>query len=141
MAQTNQLAGWPLGPGSDQVMGNYGGSAIAAGLAVKYDTSNPGGPNTPRGVVITSDSTLVIGITVDSIPALANGIAGTGKVRRAGMAVATASATIHVGQYVMSDSAGKVLPQTAGLFQTGIADSEALSGDSVLVWVAPAKNA
>lgn len=144
MAQNNQLAGWPLGSGADQGMAVYSTTtAVGANLVVKYDTSNVGGPSLPRGVIITSDDTLCIGVTVDALAvAPVAGVPGpVGRVRRAGMAVCTASATIHVGQYLMSDSAGKVLPHTAGKYQIGIADSEAVSGDLVNVWLEIAKNA
>jgi hypothetical protein len=135
MAQINQLGGIAVA-GGDIPVKNYGGSDIAAGLVVKYDTSNPGGTNLPRGVVITSNDTLAMGVTVTVIPA-----GKTGLVRTLGQAIGTASATIHVGQVLMSDSAGKVLPQTAAKTQIGIATSEALNGDFVAIDIARAANA
>jgi hypothetical protein len=134
MAQINQLGGIAVN-GGDIPVKNYGGSDIAAGLVVKYDTTNPGGTNLPRGVVITSDDTLAMGITVTVIPAGKMGL-----VRTLGQGIATASATIHVGQVLMSDAAGKVLPQTVTKYQIGIAASEALNGDFVAVDIARAKN-
>jgi hypothetical protein len=135
MAQINQLAGIAIA-GGDITVKNYGGTDIAAGLAVKYDTANPGGSGIPRGVVITASDVAAMGVTVTVIPA-----GKTGLVRTMGQAVATASGTLHVGDIVMTDSAGKVLAQTAGKYQLGIAASEAITADPVLVDIARAKNA
>jgi len=135
MAQINQLGGIAVA-GGDIPVKNYGGSDIADGLAVKYDTSNPPGTNTPAGVVITSSDANPIGFALGTIPAGKMGL-----VRRLGRAVGTASATIHVGDVLMTDSAGKVLPQTAGKYQIGIAASEAVNADKVAVDISIAKDA
>lgn len=135
MAQLNQLGGIAI-PGGDITVKNYGVSDIAAGLAVKYDTSNPGGSGLPRGVILTASDVGAMGVAVTTIPA-----GKTGVVRTMGQAVATASGTLHVGDICMTDSAGKVLAQTAGKYQLGIVASEAVANDAVLVDIARAKNA
>jgi Uncharacterized conserved protein (DUF2190) len=122
--------------GGDLPFKNYGGSAIAAGLAVKLDTGTvPSGTN-PAGVVVTTSSVGAIGVTMESIPA-----GKMGRVRCYGVAPATAGGTIAVGDYVMAANTGVVVTQTAGLFGLGYALSGAASTETVRVLLALAKNA
>ncbi len=135
MANYNTIGRVPV-PGGDKTFANAG-AAIAAYLAVKLDTAHTPSATAPPSVVITASDVGPIGFTVNALAATT----GLGLVQLAGLGVGTASATIHVGDVLMTDSAGKVLPQTAGHYQVGIAQSEAVSGDLVLVQIAIAKNA
>jgi hypothetical protein len=139
MAQLNQVSGIAV-PGGDIVVKNYSGSDIGAGLAVILDATNtPKGSGVgPVGVTLPASDAAFFGITLETIPTLK-----TGRVRWMGAAVGTASATVHIGATVMCDSAGKILTQTAGKFQAGMAGSEALNADPILVFLTPgaAKNA
>ena len=137
LTNPNAVAGYAI-PGGDLPVKNYSAvTAIAAGVAVKFDTANPGAGvyGSPTGVLLTS-SDRTVGVTVDAIPA-----GKFGRVRTMGGAVLTAGATIHAGDVVMANAAGAAVPQTAGLFQLGTAANEALSGDPVLVILSIAKNA
>jgi hypothetical protein len=135
MAQINQLGSIPIS-GGDLTVKNYQGSDIAAKRVVKFDTVNTPDTSKARGVLLTSDSTFALGITLVTL------VAGRlGQIRLLGAAVAVASATVHIGDWLMSDSAGKVLPQTAALTAIGRAMSEAANNEDVLVWLCPAKNA
>lgn len=112
---------------------NYTGSDIAAGIAVKIDTT----AGNVDGVVQTTDDTLSIGITMEVIKAGA-----FGRVRVYGVAVATAGGTVTVGKPVMTDSAGKVVDQTAGKYQIGYAlDGTTSANDQIRVLLSIAKNA
>lgn len=136
MAQINQLAGTYV---LDIPCHNYSSSVdLAANVAVILDTSNTGGTGTnpAPGVTLPASNAKPFGFTVSKIP-----FGKTGLVRVYGVAVATASGTIHVGDILMTDSAGAVLPQTTGLAQIGLALSEAVSTDTVLVLIDRAKNA
>jgi len=133
MAQVNQLAATYL---LDVPVHNYGGSDLAEGVAVILDTTNTGGANTAPGVMLPASSAKSIGFLPSAIPAGKSGV-----MRVYGIASGIASATVHVGDVLMVDTAGKVLPQTAGLHQIGIAFSEAVANDRVLVLIERAKNA
>jgi hypothetical protein len=134
MAQINQLG---RVPGIELPVKNYGVSDIAAGLAVIIDTTNtPAGSGTPMGVTLPASDAAAFGILVTT--AVAGRMAN---VQLSGVAIGVASATIHVGDVLMTDSAGKLLPQTAGKFQIGVAMSEAVSTDNVAVLISRAKNA
>lgn len=137
MAQLNQLGSIAI-PGGDLTVKNYQGADIAAKRVVKFDTTNvPGGSgSSPRGVLLTSDSTFALGITLNTLVTLR-----LGQIRLLGAAICTASATVHIGDWLMSDAAGKVLPQTAALTAIGRSMSEAANGEDCLVWLCPAKNA
>lgn len=136
MAQLDQLAGIAI-PGGDITVKNYGVSDIAEGLAVILDTTNtPDGGGTPIGVTLPASDVKSFGIAVTSIPA---GKFGT--VRVLGVAIGTASGTIHMGDFLMTDSAGKVLVAGAGKYTIGQAMSEAVTTDRVAVLIAKAVNA
>lgn len=115
---------------------NYGVSDLAEGSAVILDTSNTGGANTAVGVKLPASDVNPVGILPTAIPAGKSGV-----VRVYGVASGIASGTVHVGDPLMTDSAGKVLAQTAGKFQIGICWSEAVANDRVLVLLDRAKNA
>ena len=117
---------------------NTSGSDIAAKLAVILDTSNPpDGSGTPMGIKLPASDANAFGITLEAIPNNKIGrVAVIGSV-----AVGSASGTVHVGDYVMTDSAGKILAQTAGKYQIGMSLSEAVSTDDIKVLIMPAKNA
>ena len=133
MAQVNQLAATYL---LDVPVHNYGGSDLAEGSAVILDTSNTGGANTAVGVTLPASDAKVIGILPSTIPAGKSGV-----VRVQGIANAIAGGTLHVGDVVMGNSAGKVVAQTAGLQQIGYCWSEAVNNDRVLVLIDRSKNA
>lgn len=135
MAQINQLSRTRV-PGGDDTVKNYGVTDIGAYLAVILDTTNTPGSGTPKGVTLPASDVGAYAFTITPL------VAGKlGQVQTLGIAIGTASATIHIGDYLMTDSAGKVLPQTAGKYQIGQAQSEALTGENVLVRIATAKNA
>jgi hypothetical protein len=133
MAQINQLGGVDV---LSLPVKNYGGSDIPDGSCVILDTANPGSSNSPRGVTLPASDVKAWGFAIGTIPAGKVGLA-----RVYGVAPGIASGTLHVGDVVMSDSTGAVLAQTAGKYQVGIAQSEAVSGDRVLVLIERAKNA
>jgi hypothetical protein len=122
--------------GGIKTVKNYGVSDIAEGLCVKPDTSNTGSNSAPMGVILTADDAKAWAVTMQIIKA-----GQSGEVQTLGQTWATASGTIHVGDPLMTDSAGKVLAQTAGKYQIGIAVSEAVSGDPCQFDIARAKNA
>lgn len=136
MPQINQLTSVNIG--YDLPFKNYGGSDIAEGLAVKYDTGNLPGSGVAPGVVITSDDTLVIGVAVSTIPA-----GKIGMVRMGGRAIGISSAAaLTVGTVLMTDAAGKVLAQTAGKYQIGTcASTVTAANDRVAIDICRAKNA
>lgn len=138
MAVFNQLAGLPIA-GGDIVFKNYGGSAIASGLAVLADGTNKGDANNPPGVVLPTAAGGVaktIGVAVETIPA-----GGTGKVRLIGAAVCVANATITPGTLVQIDDTASFLGNVKVAASTneilGKALSDAVAGDPVLVFVMP----
>ena len=133
MAQVNQLGAIHL---LDISVHNYGGSDLAEGVAVILDTSNPGTATTMPGVTLPASDAKAFGILPAKIPAGKDGYC-----RVYGVAVGTATGTLHVGDYVMTDSAGGVKAQTAGLYTLGMALSEAVNGDRVQVLIDRAKNA
>lgn len=138
MAQIYQLAGTYF---LDIPVHNYGGSTLAAGVAVIADSSNPPGPNAAMGVTLPASDVKALGFLVDAIPA-----GKSGRLRVQGIAVATPTvgATFAAGDPVMSDSSGFVTSCTAGKYQIGIAMSPittAVAGDTCLVLVDRAKNA
>lgn len=136
MAVFEQVMGSSV-DGGDLEFKNYGGSAIPAFTAVKIDGGNATSASAPAGVVQTTDDTNCIGFTVEAIPA-----GKSGRVRCYGAAVAIAGAAITVGTYVMSNSAGKVVAQTAGKFGIGYTMRTASAdGENVTVLIAAAKNA
>lgn len=106
------------------------GVDIAEGRVVKLDAATD-------GITITSSDVGAFGITVDTIK-----VGKYGRVAVYGVAVAVAGGTVTKGAPVMSDSAGKVVDQTAGKYQIGIAlDGTTTSGDQVRVLLTQAKNA
>lgn len=106
------------------------GADIAAALAVKLDAATD-------GVTITSSDVGAFGVTVDLIKT-----GKYGRVAVSGVAVCTAGGTVTKGAPVMTDAAGKVIDQTAGKYQLGIAlDGTTVSGDQVRVLLKQAKNA
>lgn len=113
MTQYNQVSGVGV---VDLTFKNTSGNDIAAGLAVIADSSNAPSPGTPGGVVLPASDVTPLGITVDAIPA-----GKTGRVRVTGVAPCTCSAAVTYGAYLMTDSAGKVLAQTAGKYAIGVA--------------------
>lgn len=134
MAQVNQVAGTYL---LDIPVHNYSTTTdLAEGVAVIPDTANPGGANTAMGVALPASDAKPFGFLVSKIP-----FGKSGLCRVYGIASAVASGTLHVGDIVMTDSAGAVKAQTAGLAQIGIAVSEAVSTDRVLVLIERGKNA
>jgi predicted RecA/RadA family phage recombinase len=136
MAVFEQVAGSAV-DGGDIYFKNYGGSAIPAFTAVKIDSSNATSATAPPGVVQTTDDTNAIGFALESIPA-----GKSGRVRCYGVAVAIAGAAITVGTYVMTNSSGQVVAQTAGKFGIGYAIRTAsASTENVPVLIMAAKNA
>ena len=138
MAQILQSPGIHL---LDVTVHNYGGSQLNAGSAVIMDTSNTGTQALAPGVVLPASDAKAIGFLVDNIPA-----GRTGRMRVYGVAVAipTVGVSFNPGDPLMSDSSGFVKPQTAGLYQIGVAFSPittAVSGDTCLVLIDRAKNA
>lgn len=134
MAQIDQLGSIAT---TDLTVKNYSGSDIADKLVVILDTTNlPDGSGTPIGVTLPASDVKAFGVAVGTLPTLK-----MGRIRVAGAAVCVASGTIHMGDVLMSDSAGKVLAQTAGKYQIGIAMSEAVTTEDVLVFLQRAKNA
>lgn len=138
MAVYNQLSALPI-PGGDFVFKNYGGTAIAAGLGVLCDGTNKGDANNPPGVVLptsTGGVAKTIGITVETIPA-----GGMGRVRVIGAAVGLANATLAPGDPVeLSDVAahlGEIIAAASTHRGVGIALSDAVAGDPILVLVSP----
>lgn len=130
-------------PVVDLTFKNYGGSDIAAGLAVLADTSHPPSGDVPGGVVLPTASGGVagtIGITVEIIKA-----GGTGRVRVLGGYPCTANGTITYGDIVQaSDTSAKLgWAKTCGAAtrQLGIAMCGASNGEVVQVFVFPAANA
>lgn len=112
---------------------NTSGSDMAEGIAVMLDTFVSG----QISVKLTSGNTVAcLGITQEAI---ANG--KIGRVIAIGVASATASGTITAGQFVMPDSAGKVLTQTATNAAVGIALQDALTTERLDVLLVPARNA
>lgn len=137
MTQLNQVSGFGV-PGGDVGVKNYSVTDMAAGIWVSLDTVNTPSNTAPVGVVLPTNDTKPFGVTVTAIAA-----GKIGLVRWMGGGIGTASATIHIGDVVMCDSNGKLLPQTATHFQVGIAGSEAASTEPVLIYITPggAKNA
>jgi hypothetical protein len=132
MAQLNQLGTIPT---VTLTCKNTSGSDIAEGIAVILDTYVTG----QLSVKLPASDVGAFGVTAEAIP---NG--KMGRVIVTGVANCTASATITSAgatAYVMTDSAGKVLPQTAGKYQLGIALQDAVSTDRVNVLLCQAKNA
>lgn len=131
MAQLNALGSFPT---LTYTVKNTSGSDIAANIGVIADTYVAGqiSVKLPTG----SGTTHPFGITMEAI---ANG--KTGRVMGGGIAVCVASGTLTAGGPVMLDSAGKVLAQTAGLYQTGVCMQDAVATDAVNVLLAFAKNA
>lgn len=137
MAVINEMSGTSTSNGMDLPFKNYGVSDIAAGLAVKLDTSNVGDTNTPQGVILTASDAGAIGFALTVLKA-----GGIGMVRCGGTAVAVAKASFNPGVVLMTNSEGKVLTQTSGLCQIGYAMTKPTAdGDSCVVLIAPAKNA
>lgn len=134
MAQIYQLAATYL---LDVPVHNYSTTTdLAEGVAVILDTANPGGVNTAVGVTLPASDAKPFGFLTTKIPFGKSGVA-----RVYGVASGVASGTLHVGDIVMTDSAGAVKAQTTGLAQIGICMSEAVSTDRVLVLIDRAKNA
>lgn len=134
MAQVYQLGGTSV---LEIPVHNYSTTTdLAEGVAVIPDTSNTGGANTAMGVVLPASDAKPFGFLTTKIP-----FGKSGVCRVYGVAVGVASGTLHVGDIVMTDSAGAVKAQTTGLAQIGIAVSEAVSTDRVLVLIDRAKNA
>jgi len=133
MTQLNQVAGTHL---LDVPVHNYGESTLTTAFAVILDTSNTGGANTAVGVTLPASDANAFGILVESIPTLR-----TGRCRVQGIAPCTASGTVHVGDYLKTDSTGSVLKATAGTYVIGICMSEGVSGDIVNVLIDRSKNA
>lgn len=132
MAQIKQLGVIPT-----VVLGckNTTVSDIAEGIAVILDTYVAG----QISVKLPASDVGAFGVTQEIIPA-----GKYGRVIVSGVANCTASATITSAgatAYVMTDAAGKVLPQTAAKYQLGIALQDALNADRVMVLLAQAKNA
>lgn len=114
---------------------NTSGSDIAEGIVVSLATYVAG----QISIGLPASDVGPFGVTAEAI---ANG--KVGRVIVSGVANCIASATITSAAgtaYVMCDNAGKVLPQTAGKYQTGIALQDAVSTDRVNVFLCPAKNA
>ncbi len=135
MPQINQLASRAI-LGGDITVKNYTGTDIPAFTAVKFDIANPGGTSNSRGVITTTSDANSYGVTLTVIPAGKQGL-----IRTHGEAVCVASGSISLGDTVMTDATGKVLVQTAGKYQLGIATSVAVANDQVTVDIARAKNA
>lgn len=134
MTQYNQVGGVGV---VDLTFKNATGSDIAAGLAVIADSSNPPSPGVPGYITLPASDEKPLGITVDAIP---NG--KTGRVRVIGVAVCTCSAAVAFGAYVETDSAGKVLPQTAANYAIGVAlGATAGTGELVSVLIDRSINA
>jgi hypothetical protein len=133
MAQVNQLG---RVPGIELPFKNYSVAAIAQKLAVIRDTTNLPGAGTPAGITLPASDVAAFGILVTNAA-----VGGMANVQITGVAIGTAIATIHIGDVLMTDSAGKLLPQTAGKYQIGTAMSEALTGEDVAVFLHQAKNA
>jgi hypothetical protein len=133
MTQINQLGGVDV---LSLPVKNYGVTDIVDGACVILDTANPGSSNAARGVTLPASDVKPYGFAVGTIPAGKPGL-----VRVYGVGVGIASGTLHVGDVVMCDSAGAVLAQTAGKYQVGIAQSEAVATDRVQVLIERAKNA
>jgi len=138
MAIINQLAGTHL---LDIPVHNYGGSTLAEGVAVIFDTTNVATSSGAPGVALPASDVKAVGFLVSAIPA---GKSGLLRVQGIALANPTVGATFAPGDPVMSDSTGSVTAQTAGKYQIGIAVTgvtTAVSGDKVLVLVDRAKNA
>lgn len=113
---------------------NTSGSDIASNIGVIADTYVAGqfSVKLPTG----SGTAFPLGITMEAI---ANG--KVGRVMFQGIASCVAAGTITAGGPVMLDSAGKVIAQTTGLYQAGVALQDCVTTDAVNVFLAPAKNA
>jgi len=135
MAQFNQLG---RTPGIELPVKNYGVTAIAEKLAVIRDTANPPGPDgVAMGVTLPASDAGAFGILTSPIA-----VGGYANVQLTGVARCVAGAAIALGQVVMTNSAGKIVPQTAGLYQIGTAMSVATAiNEDVLVFLHQAKNA
>lgn len=134
MAQINQLG---RVPGIELPVKNYGVSAIAEKLAVIIDTTNLPGVSTPMGVTLPASDVGAFGIL--TCGAAAGGMAS---VQVSGVARCTAGAAVTIGAYVMTNSVGKIVAQTAGKYQIGMAMSTTDGADQdVLVLLCQAKNA
>lgn len=132
MAQNKQVGS---APNLTLVCKNTSGSDIAEGIAVMLDTYVSG----QISVKMTASDVGAIGVALEPI---ANG--KFGRVVVGGVVSCVASATITSAggtAVVMTDAAGKVLPQTAAKYQLGYALQDAVNTDRVDVLIAPAKNA
>lgn len=112
-------------PGGDIPVLNYGGTAIPSNTAVLFDTT----VGNVNGVVIPSSGGGVAGtagITMSTIPALANGIPGSGTVRRAGCANVIMDGAVTAGQYVRADDTASHLGQAKAVTAAGTTASEIL---------------
>jgi hypothetical protein len=128
---------------NDFIFKNYSASTdIGVSLFVMVDTTaanliNATTINDAVGIALPTDNTVaVLGVTMET--------ARYGqhcRVRTAGIAAVTASATVTPGQFLMTDSAGKCLPQTAGKVGVGTSLTGGASGDKILVLLSFAKNA
>lgn len=132
MAQINQLG---TVPSVTLACKNTSGTDIAEGIVVALATYVAG----QISIGLPTNDVGPFGVTAEII---ANG--KVGRVIVSGVANCIASATITSAAgtaYVMCDSAGKVLAQTAGKYQVGLALQDAVSTDRVNVLLAIAKNA
>ncbi len=128
--------------GGDVVCRNAGGTAIAAGLGVLFDTSHLNTGDLAPAVALPTNGGGVVGsagITVDAIPA-----GGTGRVRFLGAYPVTAYGSITYGTTLqIADTTahlGQVKTCVATVEQIGQAMNGASDGEPVLVWIAKAKN-
>jgi hypothetical protein len=137
--------------GLDVTFKNYGGSDIAANLAVALDATNYVGDSTSThtvpGIVLPTaaggDPTLCIGVTMETVKA-----GGHGRVRVKGIAAVQfyhASLTVAPGVMVdasaHSGDAGHVTLHTAAKASIGQTISGGASLDTILISVDPSLNA
>ncbi|MFI0433148.1 MAG: capsid cement protein [Candidatus Nanopelagicales bacterium] len=123
---------------------NYGGSTVAANLAVIIDTSNvvsPTGTNNAAGIALPGSAGVsVVGVTTADIAAGATGI-----VRTSGIALIKCEGAITAGTMVQASATalkvGWAKAHSAAAAQIGMAITSSTEGELIAVLLQPAKNA
>lgn len=137
MATPNQLSGVAV-QGGDIPCKNYGAADLAEGVCVKLDAANPGGAGLPRGVVLTTSHFGAYGFTTMVLYA-----GKVGMVRTLGQAIGISGSAVAIaeGTVLMSDAAGRMVPQTTGLTQIGVAASTTTTvGERIAVDIRSSNN-
>lgn len=133
MALTNvQIANTPNY--SDLPFMNYGVTDIPANRAVSIDATNLVGTGTNAGIgvkVVAADGDVVVGVTMEIIPA-----GGVGRVRTGGIAPCIADGAITAGTFVdasaQAGNVGYVKAHGAGKATVGIALATSAADDDVV---------